>query len=81
MLTVVNLIHEDKFELKNIDAIFAAVKHIFSDSEDYFHIIPQIFIQYFWNNAFAKGRPILEIESELFSIVQQLSKKESNLGS
>ena len=43
VLTVVNLIHEDKFELRNIDAIFAAVKHIFSDSEDYFHIIPQIF--------------------------------------
>lgn len=69
---------EDKFELKNIDRLFNLIKHIFHDDEEYFHIIPQTFIQYFWNNVFKHNRPILDVEADLQKIIREMSKKESS---
>jgi tetratricopeptide (TPR) repeat protein len=51
VLQIVNLVYEDKFALLNIDRVFELVKQIFHD-DDCFHIIPQLFIQHFWNSNF-----------------------------
>lgn len=69
------LVHDDQFELKSIDKVYDLVKDIFEDNEEYFHIVPELFIQYFYKNTFIKQRPILEIESELFEITKRLSAK------
>lgn len=74
------LVHKDKFSLKNIENIFASIKHLFHEDEAYFHIIPQLFIQYFWNNNIKEGRPILNIEAELTAIIKDISSKELQTG-
>lgn len=61
-----------------INEIFELVKHIFHDDEEYFHIIPQLFIQYFYNGTFNNNRPILELESDLKRIIKDISSRESS---
>lgn len=78
VLQIINLVHDDQFSLKSIDTIFGLIKHIFTDDEEYFHIIPQLFIQYFWNNTFSLNRPILDIENELLKMIKTISAKESS---
>lgn len=77
VLQIVNLVFEDKFALLNIDKVFELVKHIFHDDEEYFHIIPQLFIQHFWNSNFVAKKPILDIEAKLQGIIKAFSAKES----
>jgi hypothetical protein len=55
------------------------IKHVFHDDEEYFHIVPQLFIQYFYKNSFTKNRPILEVESGLSSMLKSISSKEAAL--
>lgn len=52
--------------MTNIDTIYELVKKIFDDNEEYFHIVPQLFIQYFFKKVFVDKKPILEVEAELF---------------
>lgn len=54
--------YNDKFELTTIDQIFNLVKNVFHEDEEYFHIIPQLFIQYFWKHAFKGKESIQNIE-------------------
>lgn len=54
------------------------MKHIFHDDEEYFHIIPQLFIQHFWNSNFIEKKPILDIEARLQNIIKAFSAKESS---
>ena len=61
VLEIVNILHEDQFGLGRAERIFELVKLIFHDDEEYFHIIPQAFIQYFYNSTFREGRPILAV--------------------
>ena len=70
------LLSEDKFELKLIEPIYRKVKQIFASNEEYFHIIPQVFIQYFWNKKINEKRPILEVERFLKKTIESLSKLE-----
>lgn len=56
------LVAAEKFEMNSIETIYELVKKIFDDNEEYFHIVPQLFIQYFYKNVFVKKRPILDIE-------------------
>lgn len=79
-MEIVRLVHEDKFSLKNIEKVFESIKHLFHEDEAYFHIVPQLFIQYFWNNNIKEGRPILSIEAELTAIIKDISNKESKAG-
>jgi len=58
----VQLVAAEKFEMNSIETIYELVKKIFDDNEEYFHIVPQLFIQYFYKNVFVKKRPILDIE-------------------
>lgn len=60
-LKIISIIFEDKFKLKKIDNIFETVHALFQFDEDYFHIVPQIFCQYFWNQKFVKKKTINEI--------------------
>lgn len=55
--------------------MYDLVKDIYNDNEEYFHIIPQLFIQYFYVNTIQKQRPILEVEKELYAITKKLSEK------
>jgi hypothetical protein len=55
------------------------IKNAFHDDEEYFHIIPQIFIQYFYNSSFIKKKPILDVEAKLFSIIKDFSSREASL--
>jgi hypothetical protein len=61
ILEIVRLIQEDKFELLNIDRVYDLVKSLFAENEEYFHIVPQLFTQYFVVQAFQKKRSILDI--------------------
>jgi hypothetical protein len=70
-------VYEDKFELKNIDKVFELVKRLFHESEDYFHIIPQLFIQHFWKSGCIEKWPVLEIEAKLKGIIKAISTRES----
>ena len=70
------LLSEDKFELKLIEPIYRKVKQIFASNEEYFHIIPQVFIQFFWNKKINEKRPILEMERFLKKTIESLSKLE-----
>jgi hypothetical protein len=72
----VKLLSEDKFELKLIEPIYRKVKQIFASNEEYFHIIPQVFIQFFWNKKINEKRPILEVERFLKKTIESLSKLE-----
>lgn len=54
------------------------MKHIFNDDEEYFHIIPQLFIQHFWKSNFTDKKPILDIEAKLQNIIKVFSAKESS---
>lgn len=47
--------------MTSIEHIYDLVKKIFEDNEEYFHIVPQLFIQYFYNNVLLKKRPILDV--------------------
>ena len=62
ILEIVRLVHEDQFELTNIEKVFDLISKIFADNEDYFHILPQLFMQYFYKYAFYKRRQALDIE-------------------
>ena len=77
VLEIVNLLYEDQFRLKSIARIFELVKQAFHDDEEYFHIIPQAFIQHFYNSTFKENRPILAVEEELSALIRDISKSES----
>jgi hypothetical protein len=59
---LVNLIYEDRFELKRFEEIYDLIKHLFNEEEEYFHIIPQLLVHYFEENAFNKKRPYADVE-------------------
>lgn len=59
VLSIVRLTYEDQFTLKNIDQVYNLIKDIYGDNEEYFQILPELFVQYFYDNVFGKGRPIL----------------------
>ena len=75
ILDIIKLVKKDEFELNSIDQIYDHIKVLFSDNEEYFHILPQIFMQYFYKNVLVKHRPVLEVEKELMEITKRLSKK------
>jgi hypothetical protein len=52
MLDTVNIIYQDQFLLKRVDQIFGVVKSLCLKDIQYFHIIPQVFIQYFLKGIF-----------------------------
>lgn len=74
IIEIVNLVHQDEFELNNNERLFTLVKELFAVSEDYFHIIPQLFIQYFWNNSINKKKPVLDIETKLYGMIKKFSE-------
>ena len=45
---------------------------LFETNEDYFHILPQIWLQHFYNEALIGKKPILETEPKLRELIQQL---------
>jgi hypothetical protein len=53
------------------------IKQGFHDDEESFHIIPQLFIQYFFKNTFEKHKPILKVEEELSAMIKKISQSES----
>jgi uncharacterized protein (UPF0335 family) len=59
MLEIVRLVHEDKFELNSILEVYQNVERLFNYNEEYFHILPQLYIQHFWNCSFGKKQPVL----------------------
>lgn len=61
VLEIMRLSHQDKFELKSIDTIYHLLKKCFESNEEYFHILPQLFIQFFFNNAIKKQRPVADV--------------------
>lgn len=67
--------HVSEFKMDSIEGIYELVKRIFEDNEEYFHIVPQLFIQYFYRQVFINRRSILEVEKELFDITKRLSEK------
>lgn len=67
--------YKDKFELNSIDKIYSIVGNIFNDNEEYFQIVPQLFVQYFYKHAFEQNQPFLQIEKELTKITKDLSAK------
>jgi len=69
------LLAEDKFQLNNIEHIFAQIKSVFTFNEEYFHIYPQILLQYFYENTLLKEISLLEVEHKLMDITKQLSDK------
>ena len=54
VLEVVRLVSEEKFELGQMEEVYQHVKRLFFQNEEYFHILPQLFVQYFWNHTFAQ---------------------------
>ena len=65
ILEIVQLVYGDQFELKSLPEISDNTRKLFFDNQEYFHILPLLFIQYFWNNATKKNRPIFEVQEEL----------------
>jgi hypothetical protein len=71
----VRIIKQDEFELDHVDDIYDKIKVLFADNEEYFHILPQLFMQYFYKSVFVKKRPVLEVEKELMTLAKRLSAK------
>ncbi len=73
VLDIVKLISEDKFSLELIDKIFVNVKKAFFKNQEYFQIIPQIFIQYFYRQKLDENKNVLSIQQNLKKIIKSLS--------
>lgn len=74
-LEIVSLVGEDRFSLLNVDRVYDLIRVLFMDNEEYFHILPQLFMQYFYDNVLIKHRPVLEVEKELKAITDRLSER------
>lgn len=58
-----------------MDRVFNLIKVVFDDNEEYFHILPQLFMQYFYKSTFEQDVPVLQIEGQLMDITKRLSAK------
>lgn len=47
--------------MHRIDEIFKLIEKAISFNAEYFHIIPQLFIEYFYDNVLLKHKPTLEV--------------------
>ena len=61
IIEVIKLIHSSKFTLKNIDEISEIVKKLFGDNQEYFHIIPLMMTQYFYQQVYLEKRSAEEV--------------------
>lgn len=67
------LLKEDCFKLENVDLIFDLIKTLFASNEEYFHILPLIFIEHFYTHVLQDKKPVLEVEKNLMTITKKLS--------
>jgi hypothetical protein len=77
-------LHQDRFTLGNLPATEKLIRTIFSDNEDYFHFLPQIFVEYFCQETLKNHKSVLAVEEAvqkaLGSIREEWSKGAASYG-
>jgi hypothetical protein len=61
--------------LKDIERIYDLIKILAHEEEEYFHIIPLLFIRHFEANIFDKKTPALDSEKNIKRIINDLLAK------
>lgn len=72
ILEIIELLCQDSFQLGSIHKIEELVESIFVDNEDYLHILPQIYLQYFYQQHLQHHWPAAEVEKTVATTIQKI---------